>query len=164
MTTTITTFPQTYHIQFSFHFDETQRLLELARVLPEGLYRTQITYSHASMHNTFAHLLNADQLWRNVIAGTQPSFLAAEDIADIDALVALFEIERQGWRGLIATLDEEMLLSSIERQSPFGTVVLPIWQTLQHVILHGMTHHTELARMLSEAGHSPGDVDFLFYQ
>lgn len=162
--TTITTFPQTYHVQFSFHFDETQRLLALARALPEDVYRAQITYSHASMHNTFAHLLSADQLWRNVITGTPPSFLQAEDIAGIDALVALFEIERQGWRELIATLDQATLLSSIERQSPFGTVVLPIWQTLQHVILHGMAHHTELARMLSEAGHSPDDIDFLFYQ
>lgn len=160
----MTTFPQTYQIQFSFHFDETQRLLELARVLPDDVYRAQINYSYASIHNTFAHLLSADQLWRNVIAGTPPSFLQAEEIANIDALVALFEIERHGWRELIATLDEETLLSSIERQSPFGTMVLPIWQTLQHVILHGMAHHTELARMLSEAGQSPGDIDFLFYQ
>lgn len=160
----MTTFPQTYHVQFSFHFDETQRLLELARVLPDDMYRAQINYSYASIHNTFAHLLSADQLWRNVIAGTPPSFLQAEEIADIDALVALFEIERHGWRELIATLDEETLLSSIERQSPFGTMVLPIWQTLQHVILHGMAHHTELARMLFEAGQSPGDIDFLFYR
>lgn len=54
-----TTFSQTYQIQFSFHFDETQRLLELARALPDELYRAKIDYSHASLHNTFAHLLGA---------------------------------------------------------------------------------------------------------
>ncbi|HEY0733654.1 MAG TPA: DinB family protein [Herpetosiphonaceae bacterium] len=164
MTNTITTFPHTYHVQFSFHFDETQRLLELARALPDDVYRAQITYSHTSIHNTFSHLLSADLLWRNVIVGTQPSFLEAEDIAGVDALVALFEIERQSWLELIATLDDATLLSTIERQSPFGTVVLPIWQTLQHVILHGMAHHNEIARMLFDAGQSPGDIDFLFYQ
>jgi len=163
MSTPATTFPQTYHIQFSFHFDETQRLLALARALPEDIYRATNGYSHDSVHNTFAHLLGASQLWRNVIANREPSFSEAEDMADIDALVALFEIERTGWRELVATFDAETLFGTIERQSPFGTIVLTIWQTLQHVILHGMGHHTELARMLTEAGQSPNDIDFLFY-
>nr|MDQ2996318.1 hypothetical protein [Chloroflexota bacterium] len=109
MSITATTFPETYHIQFSFHFDETQRLLALARALPEDIYRAPNGYSHDSVHNTFAHLLGASQLWRNVIANREPSFSAAEDKADIDALVALFEIERTGWRELVATFDAETL-------------------------------------------------------
>lgn len=161
---TTMTFPQTYHIQFSFHFDETQRLLALARALPAERYHAKIDYSYASMHNTFAHLLSASQLWRNVIAGTEPVFLESGDIADTDALAALFAIEHKSWHELIATFDAATLLGTIERQTPFGTMVLPIWQTLQHVILHGMVHHTELARMLTEAGHSPSDIDFLMYQ
>ncbi len=164
MSITATTFPETYHIQFSFHFDETQRLLTLARALPDDMYRATNSYSREGIHNTFVHLLGASQLWRNVIANREPSFSAAEDKADIDALVALFEIERTGWRDLIATFDAATLLETIERQSPQGTIVLTIWQTLQHVILHGLGHHTELARMLTEAGQTPNDIDFLFYQ
>jgi uncharacterized damage-inducible protein DinB len=164
MTTMTTTFPQTYHVQFSFHFAETQRLLALARALPEDVYRAKIDYSYESIHNTFAHLLSASRLWRNVIADTEVSLLASGDIAGIDAFAALFEIEREGWHELIATFDAATLLGSIERQTPFGTMALPIWQTLQHVILHGMGHHTELARMLFEAGQLPGDIDFLWYQ
>lgn len=164
MSTVATTFPQTYQIQFSFHFDETQRLLELAHALPDDIYRATNGYSRDGIHNTFVHLLGASQLWRNVIANRAPSFSDAEETADIDALVALFEIERNGWRELVATFDAESLFGNIERQSPFGTIVLTIWQTLQHMILHGMAHHTELARMLTEAGQSPNDSDFLFYQ
>lgn len=164
MTNTITTFPQTYHVQFSFHFDETQRLLKLARALPEDVYHAKIDYSYESIHNTFSHLLSASQLWRNVIADTEPSLLGAEDIAGIDALTSLFEIEHEGWRELIATFDAATLLGTIKRQTPFGTMVLTMWQILQHVILHGMGHHTDLARMLFEAGQSPGDIDFLLYQ
>jgi len=164
MSTLATTFSQTYQIQFSFHFDETQRLLALARALPEEIYRAKRGYSQDSMHNTFAHLLSASQLWRNVIADRAPALLESEDIAGIDALVRLFEIERNGWRELVATFDVVTVLGTIERQSPSGTMVLTIWQTMQHVILHGMGHHTELARMLTEAGSSPSDIDFLFYQ
>ena len=164
MTTVATSFSQTYQIQFSFHFDETQRLLELARALPDDIYRAANGYSRDGIHNTFVHLLGASQLWRNVIADRAPAFSDAQDMADIDALVALFEIERNGWLELVATFDAEALFGTIERQSPFGTIVLTIWQTLQHVILHGIGHHTELARMLTEAGQSPNDIDFLFYQ
>ena len=65
MSTMTTTFPQTYQIHFSFQFEVTQRLLALARALPEDVYRAKIGYSHNSIHNTFFHLLGADYLWRN---------------------------------------------------------------------------------------------------
>jgi uncharacterized damage-inducible protein DinB len=164
MSTVATTFTQTYQIQFNFHFDETQRLLRLARALPDDVYRAANGYSRDGIHNTFAHLLGASQLWRNVIANREPVFSDAEERADIDALARLFEIERTGWLELVATFDADALFGTVERQSPFGTVVLTIWQTLQHMILHGMAHHTELARMLTEAGQSPDDIDFLFYE
>ena len=163
MTQPPTTFPQTYHVQFSFHFDETQRLLEVARGLPDERYRASNGYSRDGLHTTFVHLLSASRLWRNVIANT-PVPPLGEDIADSDALVSLFEAERTGWLDLLATLDEAALLTTIERQSPWGVLVLPVWQTLQHVILHGVLHQAELARMLTDAGRAPGDIDFLLYQ
>lgn len=165
MTNIAMTFPQTYQIQFSFHFDETQRLLELARVLPEDVYRAKNSYSHNSIHETFSHLLGAALLWRNVIADTPAIYPAPEDIDGIDALASMLEIERKGWLELLATFDEVTLFGTLERQSPDGThYVFTIWKTLQHVILHGMQHHSELARMLTETGNSPGDIDFLSYQ
>src|SRR5579859_4639425 len=121
--TTTTPILQTYHIQFNFHFDETQRLLDLARALPEEVYRAEGGYSRDGMHNTFVHMLHASQLWRNVIADTLvPDF--AKPIADIDALAALFEIERSGWHTLLARFDTETVFGAIERRSPKGTLVL----------------------------------------
>jgi uncharacterized damage-inducible protein DinB len=46
-----------------------------------------------------------------------------------------------------------------------GTVwAIPRWRIIQHVILHGMQHHTELAQLLTAKGQSPGDIDFIFFQ
>jgi uncharacterized damage-inducible protein DinB len=160
----MTTFSQTYQVQFSFHFDETQRLLELARALPEDVYRTAIGYSHASMHNTFAHIVGADTFWRAMITGTPILDREPEDIASIDALIAILEVERDGWHALLATFDDVSVFGTIQRQTPWGALELPIWQTLQHVILHGMQHLTELARMLTDAGQAPGEIDFLLYK
>lgn len=164
MSSKTTAFPQTYQIQFGFHFDVTQRLLELARALPEDVYRAKIGYSHGSIHSTFVHLLGAGLFWRNMITDMPILELGPEDIAGIDALTAMLEIERKGWPELLATFDASTLVATFERETPWGPGVFTIWKTLQHVILHGMQHHAELARMLTEAGHSPGDMDFISYQ
>ncbi|MCP4357328.1 MAG: hypothetical protein GY796_04835 [Chloroflexi bacterium] len=37
------------------------------------------------------------------------------------------------------------------------------WRGLQHLILHGMQHHSELARLLTLNGRSLGDLDFAFF-
>jgi uncharacterized damage-inducible protein DinB len=35
--------------------------------------------------------------------------------------------------------------------------------TITHLMLHGMQHRSELALMLTGFGHSPGDIDLVFY-
>ena len=157
-----TTFPQTYQIQFSFQFEVTQRLLELARALPDDVYHAKNGYSHASIHNTFFHLLSADYLWRNAITHRPILFPDLEANTSIDAIAALLEIERKGWLELLATFDEVTLLGTFKSDSPIGPRVIPVWRTLQHVVLHTMQHQTELSRMLTEAGLSPGDIDFFW--
>ena len=41
---------------------------------------------------------------------------------------------------------------------------MPLWRVLQHLILHGMQHHAELAQLLTAKGQSPGNLDFIFFQ
>ena len=162
MSNQATTIGQTYQIQFDFHFALTQRLLTLARALPAELYQAQIGYSHGSIHNTFVHMLGADQLWRKVIANL-PDPERLPESATIEAVAAWLAVERQGWHELLAPLDTATLFATFDRETPWGSHAFTMWTTLQHVILHGMQHQSELARLLTEAGHSPGDTDFLTY-
>ncbi len=163
MTTNKDIFKEALKSQYDFHFDETRRLLELARSLPEKRFVAKNQYSSGGIQATFAHLLGADRFWRGVLSG---SMEIAEDILDetsLDGLIAWNESERVNWSKYIAGLDDDKLVERVERELPFGNFSFTLGQAMQHVILHGLQHHTEIAQLLTEVGHSPGDVDYFKY-
>ena len=52
-------------------------------------------------------------------------------------------------------------LSDEDAQGAFCDVIL--WQVIVHVVHHGMQHRSEAALLLTHFGHSPGDIDMVFW-
>jgi uncharacterized damage-inducible protein DinB len=149
--------------QFDFHFDEMRRLLGLARRLSKKQFSAENRHNSRGIQAIFAHILGADRFWRDVFTGSTGATKEEVDETSLDGLISWTESEQAKWRVYMAELDDGKLVDSFEGDLPFGSFRFTIGQAMQHVILHGLHHHTEIAQLLTEAGHSPGDVDYFDY-
>jgi len=153
-------------ILFAYHWHTTNRLINRAAHLSEEDYHADPGYGHGSIHDLLFHILRTDQSWRMALqTGKQLSSIEAEQFPDLGSLQAGFENEQMEWGVLLEGLSGEQIEGDIELTSWRGDVyTFKRWRILQHLVMHGMQHHTELAQLLTARGQSPRDIDFIFYR
>ncbi len=77
---------------------------------------------------------------------------------DLPAIHAFCLEEDRRLRSYVGSLDDAALSEPLQTRPDY---VPPRWLILAHVVNHGTQHRSELARYLTECGHSPGDLDLL---
>ena len=150
---------------FAYHWHITRQLMECAARLSETEYMDNPGYGHGSIHGLLFHLLRSARNWRLALeSGQRPVPLVVEDFPTLESLQTGFASEQRAWEGYLEGLSEEDIDKAMEMTNRRGEILLtPRWRALEHVVLHGMQHHSELAHMLTAKGRSPGNIDFIFY-
>ncbi len=65
---------------------------------------------------------------------------------------------------LVASTDDAAWERMVEFEfQPGSPLHLPMWQTVAQVMLHGIQHRAEAAVLLTRAGHSPGNMDYILW-
>jgi uncharacterized damage-inducible protein DinB len=95
--------------------------------------------------------------------GKRPKPLSSRDYPELASLRAGFEHEADDWDALLVGLEDAAFEAGATLESRGRQMDIPRWRVMQHVILHGMQHHAELAARLTGLGRSPGDLDFIFF-
>ncbi len=162
------TFSQTqFQTLFAYHWHTNQRLLACAAKLGEAVYHENPGYGHGSIHDLFFHILRTDRGWRMALetGQQQATSLQGEDFPTLASLEAGCEDEQAAWQTLLNHLSGQEVEDTANLTTLRGQMIgLPRWRVFQHLILHGMQHHTEIAHLLTAKGQSPGDIDFIFFQ
>jgi uncharacterized damage-inducible protein DinB len=97
--------------------------------------------------------------------GQQLASLNMEDFPTLESLQTGFASVQAAWEKYLEGLSEaeiDEVISLINRRGE--TLTIPRWRVLQHVLLHGMQHHSELAQLLTARDQSPGNIDFIYFQ
>jgi uncharacterized damage-inducible protein DinB len=140
-----------------------ERLLTRAVRLSAVELGQKLTKGADAILPTFGHLVGADVRWLARWRGETPPALSPADFPTLDAVRDQWaELYRQR-RSYLATLDESRLGEPIHWTRVEGPATITLWQAIVQCANHGTQHRSEIAAMLTELGHSPGDMDFSRY-
>lgn len=142
-----------------------ERLLSHAATLTDDQLRRRSSQGYQSVHETFVHLLGADLRWfARWKEEPLPPVLTAQDFPTLDAIRERWTALLPERRRYIAGLREDDLRHVIRSKTADGQVLeLSRWQGMMQCANHGTQHRSEIAAMLTDAGHSPGDLDYSLF-
>jgi uncharacterized damage-inducible protein DinB len=122
--------------------------------------------SHGSLRDTLVHMLSAEWIWRlRCQEGVSPEApLPSDHYPDFAALRDRWQKESAALRGYIEGLSDEDLAQTVHYSSTGGRLYSDTtWHILVHLVNHGTQHRSEAAVLLTDYGHSPGDLDFILF-
>jgi uncharacterized damage-inducible protein DinB len=147
-----------------FHAWANDRILATAAGLSDDEFRRTAVLDRGSAFDTLRHLVDVDWSWREFCTGNDVGDTYVWDhgftLDDLQAIHAFCIEEDVRLRDYVGSLDDAALTEPLLLSADPGDTV-PRWLILAHVVNHGTQHRSELARYLTECGHSPGDLDLL---
>jgi uncharacterized damage-inducible protein DinB len=145
-----------------FHAWANDRILTTAAGLSDEAFRGPASLDHGSAFATIRHLVDVDWSWREGLLGNVVGETYVWDhgfaLDDLPAIHAFCLEEDARLRSYVESFDDAALSESLAMSADFAR---PRWLVVAHVVNHGTQHRSELARYLTECGHSPGDLDLL---
>lgn len=141
------------------------KIFNAATHLTQDQYLAPASFPHGGLRGTLVHALFAAWIWRKRWEGTSPTErLKPEDFPTFESLHARWLEEEKALMSFLDNLTDESLEAAFRYKNtqgqPFERV---LWQAMAHVINHGTQHLTEAAAILTDLGHSPGDIDMILF-
>lgn len=142
-----------------------ERILSTAVRLSADQFTAQVGASFPSVRDTLVHTLSSQNVWLHRFQKQPaPDRLEPADFADVTAVHARWQEVEARTQTFVAGLSEDALGEVIHMTDRSGRVwSYTLWQMMAHQANHAMQHRSEVAVMLTQFGHSPGDLDFLDY-
>jgi len=141
------------------------RILKAAANVTQEQYLASASFPHGGLRGTLVHAMFAEWIWRTRWEGTSPTTrLNPDDFPTLEALRARWAEEEKQLMDFVADVSEERLNATFNYQNTSGKPFTKIlWQVMAHVVNHGTQHRTEAAAILTDLGHSPGDIDMISF-
>jgi uncharacterized damage-inducible protein DinB len=150
---------------YDYHYWATDRILDRTTRVSGAQFVAPAPVPSGSLRGTLVHVLDAECAWRARWQGQEASPpLRDEELPAPADLITRWCENEAAMRAYLATLGDADLDRAITYRSWNGqTYTHLLWQMLVHVTNHGTQHRGEAALLLTEYGHSPGDIDFTVY-
>ena len=128
-------------------------------------YLVPASFPHGGLRGTLVHMLFAEWIWRRRWEGISPTKrFKPEDFPTFESLHARWAEEEKALMSFVEGLSDEKLNGIFRYKSTDGEPhQRTLWHAMLHLVNHGTQHRTEAAAILTDLGHSPGDIDLLYF-
>jgi uncharacterized damage-inducible protein DinB len=142
-----------------------ERILDAAAQVTGEQFLAPASYPHGGLRSTLTHTLFAECIWRTRWLGESPAQrIKPEEFPTFNSLRARWQEEEKLLMAFVDDLTDENLNNTFSYKTTKDEPVEKIlWQMMAHVVNHGTQHRSEAAAMLTELGHSPGDLDLIIF-
>jgi len=151
---------------YNYNYWASAKILLAATNLNQEQLLAPVAFPNGNLRGTLIHVIGSEWIWRlRCDEGiSPPGFPDPEDYPDFEAVLGRFQEEEGKIRAYLSRLTDEALNDTITYQDLKGREnTQQLWTILTHVVMHGMQHRAEAAAILTEFGHSPGDIDLIMY-
>ena len=141
------------------------RILNAASRVTAEQFHSPASFNHGGLRTTLVHTLSAEWIWRKRWEGHAPtSVLPLEDFPSFEALRNRWQEEGKALMTFVDHVSEADLNSPLHYRTTGGKPHENLlWHLMAHLVNHGTQHRSEAAAMLTDFGHSPGDIDLIVY-
>ena len=156
---------QDIHLIYEYHYWANKRILAASANVTQEQFLAPASFPYGGLRGTILHILDAEWGWRGLFV--HQSFgadLSLDEFPTLATLEARWQEEERAIRAYLADLSDDDLESHLRYTTDTGIKRDRIlWHCLLHVVNHGTQHRSEAAALLTDYGHSPGDLDFTVF-
>jgi uncharacterized damage-inducible protein DinB len=153
--------------EFEYNHWANGRLLDQAEKVTEEQWTAKADPEGRNLGEILYHLFRVERVWRLLSAHgliQEGDIPGPDELANVAAMRDFSDRESEYMGTLLEDWSDDSFTEQIMVTRWDGkTSPLVRWTMLQHLLLHSMQHRSEAALLLTEYGHSPGDLDFLFF-
>jgi uncharacterized damage-inducible protein DinB len=141
------------------------RILDAATALELERFRAAAGPGGESIRDTLVHTLGAQWLYLERWHGRSPrSMPAPAEFEDLVAVRTRWDAIEAATTAFVGALTDAMLAAVVAYENFEGQRwAYPLWQQMLHQVNHATQHRSEAAMMLTQAGRSPGWLDYLYW-
>jgi uncharacterized damage-inducible protein DinB len=145
---------------FDFTYWANRHLLGVAAKLTPEQWVAPSDITERSLRGTLVHTLDVEWSWRMRLQGRPEGELRPEDYPTVASLAGHWRRDEAQMRAWLTTLDDATLAADWDISDKR---LFPLWYYLVHIVTHSQQQRSDAAILLTRAGHSPGNIEFLDY-
>lgn len=139
-----------------------EKISAASRELSDADLRRENTgVSFSSIFETLDHILAAQHIWLGRWKGTPRTRVVSNDLNDLAARLNESHSELEEFVGTLSDEDWVKVIDYVDSEATPHRRRLG--DLITHLVNHGTHHRSEAAALLTAAGHSPGDLDYLYF-